>query len=75
MNDLEIIENPTEEMIEKDVNKADIVAIIQGSRKKKTIQELIDISKVEPNFQIVYIHFYSKDKKYTLGIKKISKEE
>ena len=70
MNDLEIIENPTEEIIEKDVNKAAIVAIIHGSRKKKTIQELIDMSKVDPNFQIVYVHYYSKDKKYTLGIKK-----
>lgn len=71
MYDMEIVENPTEEIIENDVNKADIVAIIHGSRSKKTIQELIDMSKVDPNFQIVYIHYYSEAKEYTLGFKKI----
>ncbi len=69
-SNIEIIEDPTEEMIEKDVNKADIVVIIHGCRKKKTIQELVDMSKVDPNYQVVYIHFYSKDKKYTIGVKK-----
>lgn len=70
MNDLEIIENPTEEIIDKDLERSDLIAVIHTNRKIE-IEELLDITKETPEYQIVYIHYYTKDNKYTIGVKKI----
>ncbi len=65
--DLEIIENPTEEIIDKDLEKADLLTVIHTNREIE-IEELINITKLTPDYQVVYIHYYPKDKQYTLGI-------
>lgn len=65
---MKIIEDPTEEIIDKDLGKASFVAVIHSKRKIE-FKELINITKVPPNYQVVYIHHYSKDNKYTIGVK------
>ena len=70
-----VIKDPTEEIIKKDVKKADTVIFVHKKLSKKELKELI-YSIIEANYKPVYVHFYSGEGKgnYTIGIKKLKKK-
>lgn len=70
-----VIEDPTEEIIKKDIKKADIVIFIHKNLNKKELKELI-YSIIEANYKPMYVHFYSGEGKgnYTIGIKELKRK-
>lgn len=66
-----IKQDPTDQIIEKDLDISDQVMLIHIPKDKNKIEFLVEwishIKKME--FEIMYIHFYSSDYVYTIGIK------
>jgi len=69
MSELEIITDPSEEKMEEDIKKADIISVIHGCNNENDIKEAVKNFTEKSGLKIVYIHFYSKHKKYTMGVK------
>ena len=72
--EIKIIKNPTDEIIEKNVKKADTVLIIHKKLGKKELKELI-YGIIKSGFEPVYVHYYSGKGDFTIGIKKIKNQE
>ena len=62
--------NPTDEIIDRDLEKCDSVLFFHNIESKfefeKVKDRVIDLRKND----VVYIHYYSKTKEYTVGIKR-----
>jgi len=65
--EIEIKTEPTEKEIEDDVDNSDTIVVL-NYENKGVINDFIEDSKRD-KVEIVYIHHYPKEKKYTIGVK------
>lgn len=64
---MNIILNPTESMINIDLERSERVMLFHNVRTEKEFRDTLrDLFNWKKN-KLVYIHYYSKDNKYTVG--------
>jgi len=66
---IEIKTNPTEKEVDNDVDNSDIITVLEY-KNENVINDFIDDSKRD-GINIVFIHHYPREKKYTIGIKEL----
>lgn len=66
---IKIKTEPTDKEIDEDLDNSDIVVIV-NYKNPEVINEFIEDSKRD-SVDIVYIHHYPKENKYTIGIKNL----
>ena len=68
---MNIILNPTESMIDIDLEQAMGVMMFHNVKTEKEFRDLLnDLFNWKKN-KLVYIHYYSKNNTYTVGYKRI----
>lgn len=67
---IEIIKNPNEKQINEDLKKCDLLTIIHDCPSEKEILDIIEKFKNDKDLKVSYIHYYSKENQYTIGLKK-----
>jgi len=65
--EIEIKTEPTEKEIDDDVDNSDAIVVL-NYENKNVINDFIEDSKRD-GVEIVYIHHYPKENKYTIGVK------
>lgn len=70
MSKIEIITDPSMEVVDVDFEKADVITVIH-SGKEKDVRDLLD-KHLNKEFKPVYCHYYTDDKTYTIGLKVIT---
>jgi len=68
---MNIILNPTESMIDLDLEKSEGIMIFSNAKSLKEFREYLERLFNWKRNVITYIHYYSKDNKYTVGFNKI----
>lgn len=69
MSELKIIVNPTESIIAEDMLKCDVPVIIHKKLSKNELREVVK-GMLAMKMRPVYIHYYTKSKVFTIGVKK-----
>jgi len=65
---LKVIVNPTQEVIEEDMIKCDFPVIIHKKLEENELKQVIG-GIIKKNLIPVYIHYYTGNKCYTIGVK------
>jgi hypothetical protein len=64
----EIIINPIEKQLDNNLKKAREVIILHNLKNEGHLREW-ELNYENMGYEIVYIHYYSSDKTYTMGLK------
>ena len=70
MSKIEIITDPTTDIVDIDLERADVVTVIHKGDAGE-IKELLDNWKKD-DVKPIYCHYYTDDKIYTIGLKVIN---
>ena len=64
--------NPNENQIDNDLEKSDSVSIFHNLKSRKEFLECMESTLNLKINKVVYIHYYSFDNTYTVGLKNMS---
>lgn len=68
---MNIKKNPTNIEIDKDLDKADKLLVFRNINTKAKFEKILDETINFKKNKVVYIHFYTRDVSYTVGLKEV----
>ncbi len=71
---MSVIINPNDKEIDADLQKADKVLVFHNLKTTEQFEKVLDNTIDYGKNKVVYIHHYTKDKSYTVGIKELTEE-
>ncbi len=66
---MSVIINPNDREIDADLLKADKVLVFHNLKTTEQFEKVLDNTIDYKKNEVVYIHYYTNDKSYTVGIK------